>query len=74
MSIKTNDNGRRQFLKTGLVAARSFFIVPRHVLGKGFISPSDKLNLASIGAGGKGWSDLLTLIIMVQKILLLYAM
>lgn len=33
-------------------------IVPRHVLGKGFIPPSDKLNLASIGAGGKGWGDI----------------
>ena len=34
--------------------AAGFFIVPRHVLGKGFISPSDKLNIAAIGAGGKG--------------------
>ncbi len=49
---------RRKFLKTGALAAGSFFIVPRHVLGKGFIAPSDKLNLASIGAGGKGQSDI----------------
>ncbi|HEY6081874.1 MAG TPA: Gfo/Idh/MocA family oxidoreductase, partial [Chitinophagaceae bacterium] len=34
-------------------------IVPRHVLGgKGFVAPSDKLNIAAIGAGGKGQSDL----------------
>ena len=34
-------------------------IVPRHVLGgKGFVAPSDKLNIAGIGAGGKGESDL----------------
>ena len=33
----------------------SFTIVPRSVLGgKGFIAPSDKLNIAAIGAGGKG--------------------
>src|SRR5678815_3553453 len=30
-------------------------ILPRHILGgKGFIAPSDKLNIAAIGAGGKG--------------------
>mgnify|MGYP003673109723 FL=1 len=34
-------------------------IVPRHVLGGvGFIAPSDQLNLAAIGAGGKGASDI----------------
>ena len=27
--------------------------MPRHVLGKGFIPPSDKLNIAAIGSGGK---------------------
>lgn len=55
MANKTN---RRDFIKTGALAASSFMIVPRHVLGKGFIAPSDKLNLASIGAGGKGWGDI----------------
>ena len=45
---------RRNFIKNTSVAATGFFIVPRHVLGKGFISPSDKLNIAAIGAGGKG--------------------
>lgn len=49
---------RRQFLQAGaLAAAGSFFIVPRHVLGKGFIAPSDKLNIAGIGVAGKGFSD-----------------
>ncbi|NND31671.1 MAG: Gfo/Idh/MocA family oxidoreductase [Saprospiraceae bacterium] len=49
---------RRDFLRTGTVAT-SFFIVPRHVLGgKGFTAPSDQLNLAAIGAGGKGRSDI----------------
>ncbi|MBD2699181.1 Gfo/Idh/MocA family oxidoreductase [Spirosoma sp. BT702] len=51
-------NSRRDFLKTSSLAATSFFIVPRHVLGKGFVAPSDKLNIAAIGAGGKGKSDL----------------
>jgi len=49
---------RRNFLKNGAVVAGGFFIVPRHVLGKGFIAPSDKLNVAAIGAGGKGQSDI----------------
>lgn len=49
---------RRRFLKTGALAAGSFLIVPRHVLGRGFLAPSDKLNIAAIGAGGKGQSDI----------------
>lgn len=56
---KKSNSSRRQFIKTGAVAASSFFIVPRHVLGKGYISPSDKLNLAAIGSGGKGRSDII---------------
>ncbi|MEI4573135.1 hypothetical protein, partial [Klebsiella pneumoniae] len=40
------------------LAAAGFYIVPRHVLGKGFIAPSDKLQIAGIGAGGKGQSDI----------------
>src|SRR3982751_220227 len=49
---------RRKFIRNTSVAAAGFFIVPRHVLGKGFVAPSDKLNIAGIGAGGKGESDL----------------
>lgn len=49
---------RRDFIKQSAIAS-SFFIVPRNVLGgTGFISPSDQLNLAAIGAGGKGASDI----------------
>src|SRR5690242_3685149 len=49
---------RREFVKGASLAAGSFIIVPRHVLGRGFIAPSDKLNIAGIGAGGKGGGDL----------------
>src|SRR5674476_673762 len=53
------DNSRRNFIKTAGLASAGFMIVPRHVLGgKGFIAPSDKLNIAAIGAGGKGQNDL----------------
>ncbi len=48
---------RRIFIRDASIAA-GFFIVPRHVLGRGFIAPSDKLNIAGIGVGGKGQSDL----------------
>jgi predicted dehydrogenase len=51
--------GRREFLKTSAVAAASFMIVPRFVLGgKGYRAPSDMLNIASVGVGGKGESDI----------------
>ncbi|HSZ84956.1 MAG TPA: Gfo/Idh/MocA family oxidoreductase [Puia sp.] len=52
------NNSRRAFLRDSSLAAASFFIIPRHVLGRGFVAPSDKLNIAGIGAGGKGESDL----------------
>jgi len=54
---KTNAS-RREFIKNTSVAAAGFMIVPRHVLGRGFVAPSDKLNIAGIGAGGKGENDL----------------
>ena len=54
----TEKSSRRKFIKNASLASAGFFIVPRHVLGHGFIAPSDKLNVAGIGAGGKGESDL----------------
>ncbi len=46
---------RRKFNKTVAGSLGVFSIVPRHVLGgPGYHAPSDKLNLAAIGAGGKG--------------------
>lgn len=57
MTLKNNNNGRRSFLKKSAVAAAGFSIIPRHVLGQGFVAPSDKLNIAVIGGGGKGRSD-----------------
>ena len=58
MKKKNDQSSRRKFIKNISVAATGFFIVPRHVLGRGFVAPSDKLNIAGIGAGGKGESDL----------------
>ena len=56
--MTAKSSSRRDFIRRSSLAATGFFIVPRHVLGKGFIAPSDKLNIAGIGAGGKGASDL----------------
>lgn len=58
-SKKADNNSRRDFIKTAGIASAGFMILPRHVLGgKGFVAPSDKLNIAGIGAGGKGEGDL----------------
>ena len=53
MPIKST-NGRRKFLQQSALAAAGFFIVPRHVLGKGYIPPSDQLTKGIIGVGGMG--------------------
>src|SRR5438093_4831897 len=52
---------RRQFV--GRVAATSagIAIVPRHVLGRGQTAPSDRFNVAAIGVGGQGRSNLVNL-------------
>lgn len=44
---------RRQFLQKSAAAVAGVMIVPRHVLGKGFVAPSDKLNIGAVGCGGK---------------------
>jgi predicted dehydrogenase len=50
---------RRDFVGDVAQAGLAFSIVPRHVLGgRGFTAPSDKLNIAAIGCGGKGRSDI----------------
>ncbi|WP_138993002.1 Gfo/Idh/MocA family protein [Larkinella sp. C7] len=50
---------RRGFVKASSLALAGVTILPRHVLGgKGFIAPSDKLNVAGVGIGGMGKSNL----------------
>ena len=51
-------NSRRKFLKTTAATAAAATIVPRHVLGgPGFTAPSDQVNVAVIGAGGRGFQN-----------------
>ncbi len=55
--VKNNDFNRRKFIKNTAAVAAAFTIIPRSVMGKGFVAPSDRLNIAVIGGGGKGYSD-----------------
>ena len=49
---------RRKFLAVS-TAATAFMFLPRHVLGmRGAPSPNSKLNIAGIGIGSQGASDL----------------
>ena len=48
---------RRQFIAGVSASAASAMIVPRHVLGRGRQAPSDTLNIAGIGIGGRGRAD-----------------
>lgn len=53
--MKPNKNiKRRTFVSTVSKSAAAFTIVPRHVLGKGYVPPSDKINVANIGCGTQG--------------------
>lgn len=51
--MKAISKSRRSFLKKSLIAGASLSIVPRYVLGKGYVAPSDKINIALIGCGKK---------------------
>jgi predicted dehydrogenase len=51
---------RRKFV-TAAAAGAGLAIVPRHVLGRGFTPPSDLLNVAGVGVGGMGRSNILSL-------------
>lgn len=51
---------RREFLTAASSAALAFSVVPRHVLGgPGHIPPSEKINVAYIGAGTQGIRQLM---------------
>lgn len=56
--VKSGMN-RRKFIGGTMAAAAGFSIVPRHVLGGvGYKAPSDTLNIAGVGVGGMGFSNL----------------
>ncbi|HTU99194.1 MAG TPA: Gfo/Idh/MocA family oxidoreductase [Luteitalea sp.] len=52
---------RRDFVRSAAIAAAGITIVPRHVLGKGQTAPSDLVNVAGVGIGGMGRSNMTAL-------------
>lgn len=61
--LKTNHINRRKFVEMAATSAIAFTIVPRHVLGgKGYIAPSDTINLGYIGIGTQGIRELLPML------------
>ena len=60
-TISKTSLSRRRFLRGAALSTAAFTIVPGSVLGlRGATPPSEKLNLAGIGIGGQGASDLET--------------
>jgi predicted dehydrogenase len=54
-NLPTASVSRREFVSQSTAAAIGFTIVPRRVLGgAGYVSPSDKVNIAFIGVGAQG--------------------
>lgn len=59
MTKKKKTINRRNFVKSGAAGVAMFSIVPSYVLGRnGNIPPSSKLNVAGIGVGGMGGSNM----------------
>jgi predicted dehydrogenase len=58
MSRTSKNITRRNFLRASAGTFAAVTIVPRHVLGRGVTPPSDRLNIAGIGAGGMGGGDI----------------
>src|SRR5271156_5181640 len=60
-SKKASSVSRRKFLTNVATGGAAIAIVPRHVLGRGYTPPSDLLNIAGVGIGGMGRSNLINL-------------
>ena len=58
---KMKEITRREFVKNAAIGGVAFTIVPRHVLGRGMTPPSDLLNIAGVGIGGMGRTNLINL-------------
>ncbi|MCH7529349.1 MAG: Gfo/Idh/MocA family oxidoreductase [Candidatus Marinimicrobia bacterium] len=58
MAEKKVGMSRSEFIVKSATAAAAFTIIPRFVLGRGMTAPSDKLNIAGVGIGGMGKTNL----------------
>ncbi|ADY53188.1 oxidoreductase domain protein [Pseudopedobacter saltans DSM 12145] len=54
VKMESKNNSRREFIKKSAIGIASFTIVPRFVLGKGYLAPSDHLTKGVIGVGSMG--------------------
>ena len=52
--MKAPRTTRRGFIRSSIALMAGISIVPRHVLGRGFLAPSDQLTKGIIGVGGMG--------------------
>ena len=53
--MKVTPSTRRRFLRTSVAAAATVQILPRALLGgPKFVPPSEKVNVAVVGVGGRG--------------------
>jgi predicted dehydrogenase len=61
--MKVTPSTRRHFIKTAATAVTAFNILPRHVLGgPRFVPPSEKVNVAMVGVGGRGLQNMKALL------------
>ena len=61
--MKVTPSTRRHFLKTTTTAITAFTVLPRHVLGgPRFVPPSEKVNVAVVGVGGRGLQNMKALL------------
>jgi len=59
MSLRNRKLSRRQFVAGAGAGVTALTIIPREVLGgEGQAAANDKINIASVGCGGRGWSDI----------------
>src|SRR4029079_3932556 len=59
----TSDLSRRNFLAATATTVAGFSLVPRHVLGgPKFVAPSEKVNIAIVGCGGQGKTNVRSLL------------
>jgi len=57
--MKITPSTRRRFLKTSAAALGTIAVLPRHLLGgPRFVPPSEKVNVAVVGVGGRGLQNL----------------
>lgn len=59
MKPESTSHSRRRFIRSTIGTVAGISILPSHVIaGLGHKAPSDKLNIAGIGVGGKGYKNL----------------